>query len=189
MRYLLILVAILGISTSCVYVLRRVRNSRAKLDELRKRDDWTGQLKLKEEITWTLVWGIAGIIALLWAGWFWGVQGIREDQLQDRVIEEWFSSYDERHQTRWNEICREIFFYDIASGLLYQNGQAFSVDWCYGLWTPPEKPISYSTWGSSQPERQEPFAINAVFNKDRREFCVDVINEYSCFYDFDVLGW
>lgn len=188
MRYVLIGVALSLVTAAWVHLFHKSRMDKEKSGVAREAGDRYARRRYDEANRNRWTWTVVLTIALAWASWSWGMQGIKEDNAQEIASREWFSTFNSRHQARWNEICRAIFTYDFAEGILYQNGQAYTLDWCYSLWSPPEAPSSFSESDYQQPERQPPFAGAVVFDAGDGSgtFCTSATSEESCFYFEDV---
>lgn len=134
------------------------------------------------------LFGTGGLCVLatafcLWPAWGYGIQGIQKEQEYSAYEEQWFQDYEGKHERAWAETCDRFFFEENTTGVLYRDGRPYTVDWCNSLWSPPEIPAEYDT--SERPENQPPYAAEAVFGVNAREFtyCSDAYEVDSCF------GW
>ena len=188
MRHLLIALTIFVVPGGWIYVFRKSRTARDQIAATRASGEIFAARKLEEANTSRWMWTLVLSVALIWASWSWGIQGIRADSEREIASREWFATYNDRHQAYWNRTCESIFTYDFAEGILYQNGQAYTLNWCYDLWSPPPAPARYTESDSGQPENQAPFAANTVFDAGdgSGQFCTSVTDEDSCFYFDDV---
>lgn len=188
MRYTLVAASILVVPAMWICLIRKSRFIRFQIAAERTSGEILQARKLKEANTYRWMWVSGLSAALIWASWSWGIQGIRADTEREIVSHKWFATYNDRHQAQWNRSCEAIFTHDFAQGILYQNGQAFTLDWCYGLWSPPLTPLRFSEDGSSQPENQAPFATSVIFDAGdgSGQFCTSLTIQDSCFFADDV---
>jgi hypothetical protein len=136
---------------------------------------------------------VAAVVGTIVAVLFFGYIGIwspmQENQRQSAIEDEWFATYDERHQSAWYQAC-ESFFSLSDNGIMYRNGEPRDAAWCRGEWRPPVVPSEYSTSEYDAPDSVPPFASQLVFGMNLNDvsFCVSPYDVSSCFAYDEIRG-
>jgi len=152
-----------------------------RIGDLQKGDD-ASAIVIRHDLSKDLMRSILATALCLVAAWGWGISGIQEQQALSAREEQWLQEFNDRHRVAWDETCNYIFFQENTTGVLFRDGQPYTVQWCNSLWSPPSPPEEYSPDEMDQPERQEPFTSVAVFGPSTMDYsyCSDPDDEDSC---------
>lgn len=117
-----------------------------------------------------------GTIAIAWAMWSWGVTAIQEESRKAADEEVWLATFVDKHRQEWDADCRAILTSLGARGIIYdpQTGAGYDLNFCQSMWTPPQRPVAFSTSEYEQPGRVPPFPSSVLFGVNASEIrCVD----------------